>query len=121
MAEYDGWKNYETWLAAFHIDNDEATQDTCRALAARASSDMAAGASIVEFLRDAALDATSRSGDYVADIIGAYFDTVDKRELGAHFREDAGLSGPRRRKATRTKRPAARKRATRKRTTRRKK
>jgi len=126
MAEYNGWRNYETWLAALHIDNDEVTHDRCRAMAARATSDHAAGEAIVEFLRDGAMDATERAGDFVADIVGAYFDSIDKRELGAHFREDAGLSGPRRRKATRTKRPkarkkAARKRATTKRTTRRRK
>jgi hypothetical protein len=117
MAEYNGWKNYETWLAALHIDNDESTHDTCRELAASASSDYDAGEAIVEFLRDGAMDATERAGDFVADIIGAYFDAIDKRELGAHFREDAGLTGPRRKKATRTKRPKARKKATPKRAT----
>lgn len=109
MAEYNGWHNWETWLTALHIDNDEVAQEMALELARSSSSDYEAGEAIVNYVQESADDAVS-AGPFVADILDGFFSSVNKREIGAHYRQDEGLTGPRKR--------SARKRTTRKRTTR---
>lgn len=89
---YDGWTNYESWLVALWLDNEQGSQEQAREIATQAASDLAAGEAIKSLIEDD-VEAVSGWGSAVpqngmiVDLINAALSRVDWREVGAHFRE----------------------------------
>jgi hypothetical protein len=84
---YNGWTNYESWLVALWLDNDQLSHETARELATEAASDMEAGNAIKADVENTCGVGDTEAG-MISDLINAALSRVDWREIGAHFRAD---------------------------------
>lgn len=84
---YNGWTNYESWVVALWIDNEESAHINAREIASEHESDMAAGEAIERWLDSQLEDRIPESG-LLADLITHAMARVDWREIGAHFRAE---------------------------------
>lgn len=111
---YNGWRNYETWLVALWIDNDEGTQDAAREIAQETALrsperecplldnsywavpenrnrwyDRKAGDAIRDFLEDPENGALPDTGaSLAADLIGSALESVDWEAIGRHYQPE---------------------------------
>jgi len=97
---YNGWTNYETWLVALWIDNDQGTHEEARAMALRAARDpepesmipghsMRAyyfGVQIKEWVEETMIG--DHGATLVADLLNGALSEVDWRSIAEHFLDD---------------------------------
>jgi hypothetical protein len=82
-TEYNGWTNYETWLVALWIDNDEGTYTHWRHEAKRLQPHAAAGA-----LKQAHEDGFEETVGLYADLINAALSRVNWIEIAKSLSSD---------------------------------
>ena len=77
MADYNGWKNKETWLvnlwlgdcfAAMQEDGDSVTEDTIRA-----------------YVEELLYDFEERASGFLRDMMNCAVGEIDYRELASHY------------------------------------
>jgi hypothetical protein len=101
---YNGWTNYQTWVTALWLDNDQATQDYWREVAcecrdeAQATSQVDDGIWTIEqaarfTLADRAKEEISDGTPTVeaslyADLLGAALQEVNWQEIADHWLEN---------------------------------
>ena len=94
-TKYNGWTNYETWLVALWIDNDEGSQDYWREQAAdyvrrqegrEVSARTAVAQELENYYRDAAQE--FKLPGMFADMLNASLDSVDWEEIADHLLEE---------------------------------
>jgi len=78
MTGYNGWSNYETWLVALWLNNDEASYNALEALKKKAGSDYSKAEQLEELTRE--LYEFEPTG-LVADLVNASFGWVDWMEI----------------------------------------
>ena len=78
MTGYNGWSNYETWLVALWLNNDEASYNALEALRAEAESDYSKAEQLEELTRE--LYEYEPTG-LVADLVNAALAEVDWVEI----------------------------------------
>jgi hypothetical protein len=52
LQGYNGWSNYETWLVALWLDNDQASYNALEALRAESGSDYSKAERLEELVRE---------------------------------------------------------------------
>jgi hypothetical protein len=77
-TKYNGWSNYETWLAALWLNNDQASYNALEALKAEAGSDYSKAEQLEELTRE--LYEFECTG-LVADFVNAAFARVNWVEI----------------------------------------
>ena len=112
-TNYNGWRNYETWLVALWIDNDESAQNAAREIAANVAQldpaeecsmlgadywtdenraawyDRKSGEEIREYVEDPENGVLPELGaSLVADLVGSALDSVDWTAIGAHYQPE---------------------------------
>ena len=75
---YNGWSNYETWLVALWLNNDQASYNALEALKAENKSDCRKAESLEELVRE--LYGFEPVG-IVADLVNSAFGRVDWVEI----------------------------------------
>jgi len=75
---YNGWSNYETWLTALWLNNDQASYNALEALKKKAGSDYSKAEQLEELTRE--LYEYEPMG-LVADLVNAAFGRVDWVEI----------------------------------------
>ena len=83
-ADYNGWKNYETWLVALWIDNDQGLQEYAYELAKTEKNPMILGESLKSYLEEMQPEL---GANLWADLLTAALGAVDWREVGQHYVE----------------------------------
>ena len=93
---YNGWKNYETWLIALWIDNEQRLQEEARMIA-RYAARKNLGDDTLPALADGLKQwvedwhdvyAVSEKGGFVSDLLNAAMSEIDWYELAEHYLED---------------------------------
>ena len=99
---YNGWTNYETWVTALWLDNDQATQDywwevarKCRDAAPAASQveegiwtiDQTARFTLADALKEEVSEGTpvTAEASLYADLLGAALQEVNWHEIAEHY------------------------------------
>lgn len=87
--EYQGWTNRETWLAALWVNNEQWAHEEALTIARTHpdSSDLWLGETIWSEVVEPLIG--NDKGGFLADLVNAFADRVDWREIGASFRESA--------------------------------
>ena len=93
---YNGWKNYETWLIALWIDNEQRLQEEARMVARYAKRKNlgdntlpALSAGLKQWVDDwHDVFAVSERGGFVSDLLNAAMSEIDWYELAEHYLED---------------------------------
>ena len=102
---YNGWTNYETWVTALWLDNDQATQDywrevarECRGEAPEASQvnggswtvEQAARYTLADRLKEEVTEGTpvTAEASVYADLLGAALQEVNWHEIAEHWLDD---------------------------------
>jgi hypothetical protein len=82
---YQGWKNYETWIVALWLDNDEGMYRTVIELAKSSKGAGDLGEKIKQLVEESQPDL---GASMYADLISNSMRSVDWYEVGGHFEED---------------------------------
>jgi hypothetical protein len=99
---YNGWTNYETWVTALWLDNDQATQDYWREVARECRNeapaacqveeeiwtvDQAARFTLADRLKEEVVEGTPVTADasLYADLLGAALQEVNWPEIAGHW------------------------------------
>ena len=102
---YNGWTNYETWVTALWLDNEQATQDYWREVARMCRADgraaleanktistvdQAARLFLVERLQEEVAETTplTDKSSLYADLLGAALERVNWYEIADHWLEN---------------------------------
>jgi hypothetical protein len=97
---YNGWTNYETWLAKLWIDNEQGDQDRWWSAAMEIRGECEDGEAgdreckcrlakeMEESFQDAALDLVGVTG-FWTDLMRGALESVNWREVAEHIMEDA--------------------------------
>ena len=88
MAEkYNGYNNYETWLVALWIDNDQCYQENVREIAENCKDDVNICASTIKEYVEEMPDVSRaiENGGMVADLVNSTLSDVDWYELAEMY------------------------------------
>jgi len=86
--EYNGWTNYETWLAALWIGNEPYLDETVKEICAREFEyGIDRDDAVKEFMSDLVYEGVPEAG-LASDFLGAALSEVDWREIVDHYVED---------------------------------
>lgn len=92
---YHGWKNYETWATALHIDNDEYTYNVARQivrdlLTAEDDETKVAGWKVAEAIKDFVEDTmlAEEVTGLAGDLLGAALSEVDWHEIAVNYLDE---------------------------------
>ena len=95
---YNGWTNYETWLVALWIDNEEGSQ---RYWAERAQEvydeerdDDSATYTLASALEEEVKDGAPEVNGLYNDLLGAALSEVNWREIAEHYVADVDKTEP---------------------------
>lgn len=80
---YNGWHNYETWLVALWLDNDQSLQKSCYNFA-RSQGDAYTVGEMIETLIDG-INPLNGSNNLFSDMLNASLREVDWTEIGQHY------------------------------------
>ena len=83
--EYNGYYNYETWLTALWIDNDQGLQEEVNELASRAHSPYALANTLEDFIGE--LNPAPQAGLF-SDFINSCLSEVNWEELAETYYEE---------------------------------
>lgn len=91
QKEYNGWTNYETWLMALWIGNEECLQDTANEMAEQSRHEdtyiLADQLKCwIESFEE--IEEIQNKGGFVSDLLGAAMSEIDWFEIAEHYRED---------------------------------
>ncbi len=97
-ADYNGWSNRETWLAALWLDNDPDTYDVARSLTlltieevravhADRAGFVAAGEALAAYVEDLVLDL---GASFASDLLGQALARVEWSEIASAHAVEAG-------------------------------
>lgn len=79
---YNGWRNYETWLAALHLDSDWLQEE-----AAQFEDASAFGEYIKDYLYELMEEYDMPKAGLFSDILDAGMRTIDFLEIAEHYEE----------------------------------
>jgi len=96
QIEYNGWKNYETWVVALWIDNEPHTYEQRRQMAREAIADATPNPlspsmdtarwdyeqALRQWIRD---EVESQEAGLASDLLGSALDNVDWREIAQNW------------------------------------
>ena len=82
---YNGWLNWETWLMALYINNDEGTQDEARAVCLQDIPEYEAVQNLREWAEETLLNVEDEG--IIADIVGGFAADVFWLEIVRNIRE----------------------------------
>ena len=87
---YNGWKNYETWLVALWINNDQGTQETVLDMARECSGNEHERYDLSHQLKDwiEEMNPLNENADLFADLLNAALSEVDWYEIAKNFLHD---------------------------------
>lgn len=91
---YNGWTNYETWVAALWIDNDEYNESQAREIVAEnwdADATWGAADALKEWAEGEFIDPVlegSHSASLAADLLRAAFGEVDWFEIAESYKPE---------------------------------
>ena len=83
-AEYNGWKNWETWNIALWFDNDEGSYNMVRDWAIESNKDTDTLADMIKDYVDEE-NPLSNSPSFYSDILQSGLDEADFYEIAKHF------------------------------------
>lgn len=86
---YNGWANYETWVANLWLTNEPASEAFLAELAEAAGSEYELANGLEEQIQDDAAQIVGTSSMF-ADLLGAALSEIRYDELAAHYFEDYG-------------------------------
>jgi hypothetical protein len=87
---YNGWKNYETWLVALWINNDQGTQETALDMARECKNNEHANYDVSHQLKDwiEEQNPLNDNADLFTDLLNAALSEVDWYEIAESFLND---------------------------------
>jgi len=90
MAEYNGWTNYETWVTALWINNEQGTQEYALELAREAKTEEEPRYVLSETLKDWVHDSMlpDLGSTLAADLLGASASEINWTEIAESFLSD---------------------------------
>lgn len=99
--EYNGWTNYETWLANLWMDNDQGSQEYWRERAENACSEATDRDEAIELLAgelendmdERAEELTGNAGVF-ADLLNAALKEIDWQDIARHWIDDTDHEWP---------------------------
>lgn len=99
--EYNGWTNYETWLANLWMDNEEGTQAYWRERAENAGNESTDRDEAIELLAaelendmdERAEELTGNAGVF-ADLLNAALKKIDWQDIARHWIDDTDHEWP---------------------------
>jgi len=85
--KYNGWTNYETWLVALWIDNDEGSYNTARDMAREMRNNEHRNYDLSHALKDwvEELNPLADNADLFSDLLNAALSEVDWYEIAEHY------------------------------------
>ena len=88
---HNGWKNYETWLIALWIDNEQCLQEEAHEIARQNNTgetyDLAHA--LKNWVEDwPEVSEVIERGSFVSDMLNAAMSEIDWYELAEHYQED---------------------------------
>lgn len=93
--KYQGWSNYETWLVALWLDNDEYAQELAQKEASQydtlSEDDNASwedSNNFKDFVIDTLICNCDELGGFIQDLVNATLGEVDYSELIHHFQDN---------------------------------
>jgi hypothetical protein len=102
--EYNGWYNYETWLLALWIDNEESSYNYWREIAQESydvaeadkmfTRDERATSSLADRLKDAFEEAQPEVTGFWADLINAAMSEINWYDVAEHYISDVEKEKP---------------------------
>jgi hypothetical protein len=99
MAEYNGWKNYETWCVALWLDNDRSTYEDVRYRVAKVVQDVDVAESFsyevsevlksyIEDLAEMTCPGVIEGASFVSDLFSAALSEVHWHEIARNLIEE---------------------------------
>lgn len=82
-GEYNGWTNYETWCIYTWLSNEEETDRTARAAAAKADDADEARVTLREWIR--AINPLGEDDSMWSDLLTCAIDNANWSEIARHF------------------------------------
>jgi hypothetical protein len=88
--EYNGWKNYETWIVALWINNDQGLQETVHDMARDCVDNEHANYDLSHAIKDMIeeMNPLNDTADLFTDLLNAALSEVDWYELAESFFND---------------------------------
>lgn len=87
---YNGWKNYETWLVALWINNDQGTQETAHNMAKEYRGNEHTNYDLSHALKEwiEEMNPLNEGADLFTDLLNAALSEVDWYEIAESFFND---------------------------------
>jgi hypothetical protein len=86
--EYNGWKNYETWLVNLWITNEESSYEYYRELVRKAKSDGEAAKALKDSVEEGCDEFVGNRGNLYTDLLNGALSSVDWFEVVKALKED---------------------------------
>ena len=90
---YNGWTNYETWLANIHFDNWDFSEYVEQIADTEPEDEGDVRNWLEDYIREAVRDLTFEQVDtwnnpWISDLVMAAFSEIDFRDIAEHYSED---------------------------------
>ena len=88
MSDYNGWRNYETWLVALHVSNDPGAYEIAREIVAEHDDRGDLADAIQEWIEGWAEIGIEQMPGLAADLLRGAFSEVSWYEIAGAWMED---------------------------------